>query len=151
MSWLKVTREIAIEAPIERVWEVATHPIYTNVRDPLFELIQEVGTPSGTGSSYTVRTLPSAGTTNVRLHGEVIAAEPPVHYRVMITTNDKSVQPQEGRLREQDGVTVLSWTVDADVPLFVKGKAKASFEAALDTWLASVRDVAESDLRLPND
>jgi carbon monoxide dehydrogenase subunit G len=149
MSWLKVSREITINADLDRVWALATFPEYTAARDPLFQLVAAEGTPSGTGSSYTVRTIEAAGTTNVVLHYEIIAASAPTHYRAMITLNNQVVQPQEGRFRREDDATVMTWTIDSDVPLFVKNKVKRSIDAALEKWLESVKALAESDFALP--
>jgi hypothetical protein len=143
MAWVSITREVTTHAPVDRVWFVATDPSLVPLRDESFDLVSQSGTPRGTGSSYRVRTKPGLEPVLDVLY-EVVAADAPVKYHAIVTTNGHNVTTQQAVIVREDDKTVLTWNIEADVPRLAKRRYLKEVVPELEAWLTRVALIAET-------
>jgi hypothetical protein len=143
MVWVAVTREVTTHVSLERLWFAATDPTLTSLRDDRFVLVSQSGTPRGTGSSYVMRTKPGIEPA-AELVYEVIEAQAPTRYTALVTTNGRHAGSQAGVLEIADGKSVLTWTIEVDIPRFVKRHYLKEVVPELESWLTQVALLAET-------
>jgi hypothetical protein len=143
MVWVAVTREVTTHASLERLWFAATDPTLTTLRDDRAELVSHSGTPRGTGSSYLTRSKPGVEPA-IEVHYEVIEAKSPTRYTALMTVNGKQAGTQSAVLETVDEKSVLTWTVEGNVPRFFKRRYLKLVVPELESWLTQVALLAES-------
>jgi hypothetical protein len=143
MAWVTVSREVTTHASLERLWVAATDPALTTLRDDRAELVSASGTPRATGSSYVTRAKTGVEPA-FELVYEVIEAKPPTKYTALMTLNGKQAGTQGGVFATVDEKSVLTWTIEANVPRLFKRRYLKAVVPELESWLTQVALLAES-------